>query len=115
VELDPWKIRVAVIEPGAIHTPIWSKGRDIARRIRERMPPEGAALYDEAVSSIGDGLKSHGISADHVSRAVEHALVSRRPRTRYRVGLDAALTPLVARLPDRIRDAFFQRRLRRGR
>jgi NAD(P)-dependent dehydrogenase (short-subunit alcohol dehydrogenase family) len=115
VELDPWKIHVAVIEPGAIHTPIWNKGREMARRIRERMPAEGVALYDDAVSSIGDGLKSHGISADHVSRAVEHSLVSPRPRTRYRVGLDATLTPLVARLPDRIRDAFFKRRSRRGR
>lgn len=115
VELDPWKIRVAVIEPGAIQTPIWEKGHELARQIRERMPPEGAALYGEFVSSLGSGLRSHGISADHVARAVDHALTSSRPRTRYLVGLDAALTPLLARLPDRWRDALFKRRLRRGR
>ncbi|HET6845596.1 MAG TPA: SDR family NAD(P)-dependent oxidoreductase [Anaerolineales bacterium] len=115
VELDPWKIRVAVIEPGAIQTPIWDKGRELAKQIRKRMPPEGAALYGESVSSLGSGLRSHGISTQHVARAVEHALTSSRPRTRYRVGLDAALTPLLARLPDSWRDAFFIRRLRRGR
>ena len=43
VELDPWKIRVVVIEPGAINTPIWTKGkRTVARSAtdcRKRPPP----------------------------------------------------------------------------
>jgi NAD(P)-dependent dehydrogenase (short-subunit alcohol dehydrogenase family) len=115
VELDPWKIRVAVIEPGAINTPIWSKGKATVARIRERLPREAAALYNEPVRSIEAGLRPHGIPAENVARAVEHALTARRPRTRYVVGTDAALTRLVARLPDGVRDALFKKRLQRGR
>ena len=111
VELDPWKIRVVVIEPGAIDTPIWAKGKLTLARIISRLPPEAAALYRQPVHTIEAGLRRHGIPAEHVARAVEHALSARRPRTRYVVGMDAALTRLVARLPDRVRDAFFKRRL----
>jgi NAD(P)-dependent dehydrogenase (short-subunit alcohol dehydrogenase family) len=115
VELDPWKIHVSVIEPGAILTPIWNKGRATVAGIRERLPREAATLYDDPVRSIEARLRPHGIPAEHVARAVEHALTSRRPRTRYLVGMDATLTRLVARLPDGVRDAFFKKRLRKGR
>jgi NAD(P)-dependent dehydrogenase (short-subunit alcohol dehydrogenase family) len=115
VELDPWKIRVAVIEPGAIDTPIWEKGKRTVGRIRERLPQDAMALYGETVSTLEAGLRPHGIAPEHVARAVEHALTSRRPRTRYVVGLDAALTRLVALLPDGARDALFKTRLQRKR
>ncbi len=115
VELDPWKIRVVVVEPGAIDTPIWAKGKLTLARIISRLPPEAAALYREPVHTIEAGLRPHGIPAERVARAVEHALSARRPRTRYVVGMDAALTRLVARLPDSVRDAFFKLRLQRKR
>jgi NAD(P)-dependent dehydrogenase (short-subunit alcohol dehydrogenase family) len=113
VELDPWKIRVAVVEPGAIDTPIWEKGKRTVGRIRERLPQEAMALYGETVRTLAASLRRHGIGPEHVARAVEHALTARRPRTRYVVGTDAALTRLVARLPDGVRDALFKSRLRR--
>ena len=115
VELDPWKIQVAVIEPGAINTPIWTKGKRTVAGLRGRLPQQGIALYDKPVSAIEAGLRPHGIPPLHVARAVAHALTSRRPRTRYVVGTDAALTRLVAHLPDGVRDVFFKRRLQRGR
>jgi len=114
VELDPLDIKVSVIQPGAIDTPIWTKGKDTVARMRERAPKEILALYAASINAVDAGLRPHGIPAQHVARAVEHALISRRPRTRYVVGTDSALTRLVQRLPDRVRDAFFKRRLRRG-
>lgn len=115
VELDPWKMRVVVIEPGAINTPLWNKGKDTVHLMRERFPREALALYGETTRALEAGLRPHGITPDRVARAVEHALTSRRPRTRYTVGLDAGLTRLVARLPDGWRDAFFKKRLTWGR
>ena len=39
-----------------------------------------------------------------MAKAVEHALTATRARTRYLVGVDARMTALAARLPDRVRD-----------
>src|ERR1700730_7250159 len=38
-ELRPWGIWVAVIEPGAIATPIWEKGKQGADQLVEILPP----------------------------------------------------------------------------
>jgi NAD(P)-dependent dehydrogenase (short-subunit alcohol dehydrogenase family) len=38
VELHPWNMHVAVIEPGAIDTPIWSKGGEILHHLIEHSP-----------------------------------------------------------------------------
>jgi NAD(P)-dependent dehydrogenase (short-subunit alcohol dehydrogenase family) len=113
VELEPWDIKVSVVQPGAIDTPIWSKGLRTANTIRERVPNERLTMYAAAVSSIEAGLQPHGIAPEYVARAVADALASGKPRTRYTVGKDAAIVRLFQRLPDRIRDAFFLRRLRR--
>ena len=44
VELHPWNIHVAVIEPGAIDTPIWAKGGEIINRLIENAPSEMMTL-----------------------------------------------------------------------
>jgi len=43
---------------------------------------------------------------------VAHALLARRPKTRYLVGRDAKVRAALAKaLPDRMRDVFVMRRL----
>ena len=115
VELDPWGIRVSVIRPGAINTPIWKKGRETAARTLAGAPQELAPLYGNAMDSWLAGIRPHGISVAHVARCVEHALTSRHPRTRYQVGPQATIVDLFRRLPDRLRDAVILLRLRKGR
>jgi hypothetical protein len=45
-----------------------------------------------------------------VARAIEHALLSSRPRTRYPVGRQARLLiPLSRLLPDRVKDELLLR------
>ncbi|MFH1185958.1 MAG: SDR family NAD(P)-dependent oxidoreductase, partial [Chloroflexota bacterium] len=114
VELHPWGIQVSVVRPGAIDTPIWAKGRDTADKILEGAPTELAELYGPVVYSLLGGLKPHGISAMHVAGAVAHALMADRPRTRYEVGFQVKIVDIFRRLPDRVRDAIFLRRLGRG-
>ena len=51
-----------------------------------------------------------GIGPEKVAAAVEHALFNSRPKTRYRVGLDAQIqSALVRFLPDRAREALIRR------
>jgi NAD(P)-dependent dehydrogenase (short-subunit alcohol dehydrogenase family) len=114
VELQPWQIDVAVIEPGGIRTPIWNKGIATVNDLISNAPPEGMDLYSNVISAMLRIIRPHGISPRHVAEAVAHALTSRRPRTRYTVGLDAKVAALFRNQPDRVRDAYFLARLRKG-
>lgn len=117
VELRPWSIAVSLIEPGTIDTPIWDKSR---RRLGEQFaawPAEADELYGGMVSAmrvIIDETVPHAIPAVRVAEVVERALTSRRPRTRYLVGLDARLISVISRMPDRARDTLLGRVLDRA-
>ncbi len=104
VELHPWNIQVAVIEPGAINTPIWSKGGDVLKDLLKRAPQAGMDLYGGVLTGMAGRIRPHGISPDEVAKAVAHALASKRPKTRYVIGLDGIAVMIFRLLPDRLRD-----------
>jgi NAD(P)-dependent dehydrogenase (short-subunit alcohol dehydrogenase family) len=112
-ELHPWGIRVSVVEPGAIKTAIWDKGRSTADRLERELPQEAAQLYRPQIDAIRKAIDmqdNNGVSPDKVAAAVEHALMARRPRTRYLVGTDARIqSALVRLLPDRPREALIRK------
>lgn len=114
VELRPWRMRVSVIQPGNIATPIWDKSiRDIEASMEGW--PEGV---DERYGPALDAMRARaqrraGIEPIHVATAVEHALTAPRPKTRYQVGRDAKSVRLFALLPDRLRDWLIAWRLPR--
>jgi NAD(P)-dependent dehydrogenase (short-subunit alcohol dehydrogenase family) len=114
VELVPFGIHVAIVEPGTIATPIWRKGAERADKIAERMPARVAELYGpriEAFRRAAAARGAQGASPDDVAAAVEHALASDKPRARYLVGKDAKLRARVQRLPTGLRDRLITRRL----
>ncbi len=114
-ELRRWGISVSLVEPGTVDTPIWQKSRAASDVLAEQMQPEQYALYArdiEALHRSTDEMARRAMPVEKVVRAVTHALTSRRPRTRYPVGLDARLTMLLLRfLPDRARDRLVRRGL----
>jgi len=114
-ELRPWDIHVALIEPGAVATPIWEKGRSETERLLSSLPDRGRELYGpliETFSAYLDGSEARGVPPERVAEAVAHALTAARPRTRYRVGPDARITWWLAKLlPDRVMDALLARKL----
>ncbi len=115
VELQPWGMHVALIEPGSIATPIWKKGDDAAAQAASRFPPMADQLYRAAVTAMrkaaGDAAR-RGVPAETVAVVVEQALTAASPRTRYLVGADAKLRArLNAWVPDRMRDRLFTRLL----
>jgi NAD(P)-dependent dehydrogenase (short-subunit alcohol dehydrogenase family) len=110
VELRPWGIHVAIVEPGTIKTPMWT-------RERPDPPPEGLTLYGDRLAAFRSfALKrsTNGAPAEAVADTVEHALTAERPRARYLVGRDAKLRAGVERLPNRLRDRVYQRLLLGG-
>src|SRR5207253_1226722 len=107
VELEPWGIRVVVVEPGSIRTPIWT-------RERPEPPPEAVPLYGERIEAFRRAALARGAQGappEEVAAAVERALTAERPRARYLVGRDARLRARLERLPVRLRDRLLVRRL----
>ena len=113
LELHPWGIHVAVIEPGSIATDIWDSGIKTTDRLTEQMPQGKRKLYDPMIAAVRAAVEStaaEGIPPEEVAKRIEHALTAERPRTRYLVGRDAKIRAIVsAVLPDRAMDALIRR------
>jgi NAD(P)-dependent dehydrogenase (short-subunit alcohol dehydrogenase family) len=105
-ELAAWGMHVAAVEPGAIDTVMWQKGRDEDWSVEAS--ERELDLYGEAYQAFqkfGERNAANAIPCDAVSRAIFHALTARRPRTRYLVGPDARLYGRLTQVcPDRLTD-----------
>ncbi len=106
LELAADGIEVALVEPGSIATPIWTKPQPLADGVSERYR---ARL--EKFRAIAAARAAKAASPDQVAQAIEHALTARRPKTRYLVGRDAHIRAAIERLPDRLRDRVLTRAL----
>ena len=109
VELAPWEMHVAIVEPGTIATPMWSK----PQRGMDDAPPEAAERYGARAEQFrrlaAKRSSTQAVPAEEVAKAVEHALTAAKPKTRYLVGPDAKRRARVQRLPDRLRDRVLTR------
>lgn len=113
IELIRWNIHVALIEPGAIDTPIWSRSSQFAQQIADDFPPEAEKLYGNAMRTLQRRIGDiRATPTKPVVEAVIHALTSERPRARYLVGRDARLRLVLAYLPTRVRDRLIAGALR---
>lgn len=114
VELAPWGMHVSLLEPGTISTPIWTK----PQRAVDEARPETAALYGPRLERFrrlaAERSATRAEPVATVVEAVEHALTSTRPKTRYLVGADARRRARLQRLPDRARDRMLARFLFRS-
>jgi NAD(P)-dependent dehydrogenase (short-subunit alcohol dehydrogenase family) len=100
-ELRPWGLKVSIVEPGSIDTPIWERGQRTAEEI-EAKSPKTNLLYGAAIEKfrkVIEDTAERGIPPEKVAKAISHALESPRPKSRYLVGLDAKvqarLKPLI--------------------
>ncbi len=116
IELRHSGVKVSLIEPGDVDTPIWEKSRAAADQLRDqviddvadRVAPEVRDHYTEDIAAMRAATTKMADTAMPVSRvvrAVVHALTARRPRTRYPIGAKTWAAVLVLKLlPDRLRD-----------
>jgi len=106
IELMPWGLRVAIVEPGVIATPIWETSLGLGEALLSSMPPEAMVHYGASMPGLRKRAQrgKEGRDPDDVARAVEHALTARRPKLRYVVGTDARIRLALLRLPTRLRD-----------
>lgn len=113
-ELEPMGVKVSVISPGAVWTPIWGKITSEGERALAAAPPPVRKLYRgtflrflEMNEELARASKT--VPAD-VARAVQDAVTAARPRTRYRVGKDVVQGAFLSRiLPDTVMDSFYRK------
>ncbi|HKZ55448.1 MAG TPA: SDR family oxidoreductase [Anaerolineales bacterium] len=111
VEFLPFGIKVIMVTPGAIATPIWPKSLEKADESLRTAPSQVVDFYRPAIAVLRRRGAVHGRPARDVARAVARALTAKHPKRRYLVGLDAKLTAWLRWLPAWIRDLLIVSRL----
>ena len=113
LELRPWGIRVALIEPGSIDTDMWRDADRSAAEVEANLSPEHRELYAghlAATRKLIARIQRHTAPPERVAATVERALTTRKPKARYLVGNDAkAQVALRMALPDAAFDAILGR------
>lgn len=111
LELIPLGIKVSIIEPGPISTPIWDKGFRMREELENFIPSWAKDNYETVTHKILSHARNSQENAPPaiiVARAVSHALTSKRPKVRYPVGRWVWLYTTVFRImPDVMKDKLF--------
>ncbi len=114
MELRQFGISVSIVEPGAIQTPIWDKSAAGANEYLNAAPAPLLELYRALLGKLQAAAAhagKHAVGPEEVAKAVEHALTSSKPKTRYVVGSDAKLRMKLIHLPDRLVDSLILKKL----
>jgi NAD(P)-dependent dehydrogenase (short-subunit alcohol dehydrogenase family) len=113
IELRPWGIPVALIEPGAIDTALWRDALETSDATLAAMSPEHRTLYGRQIEGLRKTIRrtqKQTSAPEQVAAAILEALTASRPRARYVVGTDARLQlALRGVLPTRAFDAVIAR------
>ncbi len=113
VELRPFGVQVALIEPGVIDTDPWRQMDDLIDDLEAGLHPAHRALYAThfaAERQLIGRIRKSAKPAERVAAAVERQLSRRRMRPRTVVGADArTILGMKMLLPDRGLDALWSR------
>lgn len=100
-ELMPFGVKVIIIQPGPIATPVWSK--DVEETIAlYRHTPYGPLL--ERTQKYFQKYQTTGLPPEAVARTILRALTVPNPRTRYLVAGNKLKAYLRRVLPDKMLD-----------
>jgi NAD(P)-dependent dehydrogenase (short-subunit alcohol dehydrogenase family) len=107
-ELKYFGVKVVLIEPGPVDTPIWDKSKGSNDKTMESANLEILKLYAKPLSKFEtkiEGAVKNAVGVEKVLNCIDHALRSSSPNTRYLVGNPAKVASRLAQfLPDKIMD-----------
>lgn len=100
-ELEHSGVSVSVVQPGAIHTPIWGKFRSTGEQILAQAGDEAQALYGPSFHAFleqSEALAQSAVTtADDFAQVVLQVLTAPTPDSHYCVGNDASEFVAMAR------------------
>lgn len=111
-EVEATGITVVKVTPGAVSTKLTERGLATSSRITNTMTAAQHTRYDEltaAFTAQAEGFARHGVTPAHAAAVISRAISDRKPKTRYTIGRDAAITNVIARIAS---DRFLDRYLR---
>ena len=113
MELRPWHIGVAIVEPAQTDTDMWRTADDMVEQTTAALSPGQLDLYARHIAGMKKMIpvsQKLAVPARKVSAVVEEALTARRPRARYVVGAGPKLqVALMTNLPAWVRDRVLRR------
>ncbi len=112
LELRPAGIRVVLIEPGPVATPIWEKTLASAQAVRASLPAKAETHYGPALDFMLNRIQpNQGIPATEVARVVAQAVTLAWPKARYLIGPGSWVAVLLSHLPTGLSDWLVARQL----
>src|SRR5207244_1712254 len=101
LELGVAGLRVSIVEPGVVRTPMTAGAPKIMEMMLGRMSAEDRKRYERVMRKIVQMSASEnaGVTPDKVANAIIHAMTAARPKTRYRVGVDCRAVAVLRHLP----------------
>lgn len=112
VELIPAGIKVSIIEPGVIRTPMVKHAPAMFDDMLTRMTATDRSRYEgvmRRIVELSSGPKA-GTTTDATTAAITHALTATKPKIRYQVGADSKAASIIGNLPYRVQD-WIQRKI----
>jgi NAD(P)-dependent dehydrogenase (short-subunit alcohol dehydrogenase family) len=105
-------IHVASVQPGNVDTPIWDSSYMKADEISKNFPAEAHQHYPFYFPTLldkKDGQDKKGMSPQKVVDKINHALFSKRPKTKYPVGNTAIFFSTIGKfIPDKFFDSIIK-------
>jgi NAD(P)-dependent dehydrogenase (short-subunit alcohol dehydrogenase family) len=112
-EVAPQGIQVVIVQAGGVRTVMAERSGPTSLDLASAMSPEHTDLYGELISStvrFQSSFLARAVSAERAAVKIADITTTRRPRIRYGLGPDAALTlPLNRVLPTRVMDRVLAR------
>lgn len=98
-EIAPYGVKVCLVEPGVIATPIWTSAATAGEEAMAAVPSD-APRYAAQIAGAREmaGNVTRGADPRLVGRIVLATMTRRNPRPRQTVGRDGALIAVVTRL-----------------
>ncbi|HEY5576005.1 MAG TPA: SDR family NAD(P)-dependent oxidoreductase [Clostridiaceae bacterium] len=104
-ELNPFGVKTILMEPAAVATPIWNKGK--AQDISFVDEKYRSCLTRERDSFVNGG--NSGVDADVAAFDISQILMAKNPRPRYIIAKNLAVSKLLLIVPDRILDKAIEK------
>jgi NAD(P)-dependent dehydrogenase (short-subunit alcohol dehydrogenase family) len=107
LELRQWNIHVSLIEVAPVKSAIFGKMYAEVDALEQRLGETGYQLYAEQIAAVRKATEKAAGDADSplvIAKAIEDALTSDNPKTRYLAGHGGREVAVVAALPDHARD-----------
>jgi len=109
-ELLLYGVKVIIIQPGNINTPIWKKGEGLLEKFPESMFREEARKIGEYAIEKGT---TKGLPPVKVAKAIYHALTKKNPKLRYMIAPDRFRNFLLKHFPDSWIDNMLKKALKK--